>query len=84
MLANATVYLDSFGHVVVAWMWLQQALVAYKGIAADGGELDFYQGKMAACKFFYKYELPQVYVSFDLVSSLDDTCMNMKIEQLLF
>ena len=83
MLANATIYLDAFGHVVVAWMWLEQALAASKGLEMDNGERDFYEGKLAACKFFYRYELPQVYTSFDLVSSLDDTCMNMTIEQLI-
>ena len=82
MLANATIYLDAFGHVVVAWIWLEQALAASKGLETDKGERDFYEGKLAACKFFYRYELPQVYASFDLVSSLDDTCMNMTIEQL--
>ncbi|MBL4802020.1 MAG: acyl-CoA dehydrogenase C-terminal domain-containing protein, partial [Emcibacter sp.] len=80
-LANATIYLDAFGHVVVAWMWLQQALSASKGLDMDKGGQDFYEGKLAACRFFYRYELPQVYAAFDLVSSLDDTCLNMKIEQ---
>jgi len=27
-LANASCYLDAFGHVVVAWLWLDQAIVA--------------------------------------------------------
>ncbi len=27
-LANASVYLEAFGHITIAWIWLQQALVA--------------------------------------------------------
>ena len=27
-LANASAYMEAFGHVVIAWMWLRQALVA--------------------------------------------------------
>ncbi len=29
-LANASLYLEAVGHVVIAWMWLEQALVAAK------------------------------------------------------
>jgi len=34
-LANATPYLQAFGHVVVAWMWLDMALAARKKLAPD-------------------------------------------------
>src|SRR5437870_2142298 len=27
-LANATIYLDMLGHIVIAWLWLQQAQTA--------------------------------------------------------
>ncbi len=81
MLANATAYLDAFGHVVVAWLWLKQGFAANKGLEEDSGEADFYEGKLAACRFFFRYELPSVYTSFALVASLDDTCMTMNSEQ---
>jgi hypothetical protein len=38
-LANASVYLDAFGRIVAAWIWLKQALAAERGLAsrpADG------------------------------------------------
>lgn len=58
-LSNATLYLDMLGHVCVAWMWLRQARVAARALAAGvtGGEAAFYQGKLAACRYFYAYEL---------------------------
>ena len=52
-LANASVYLEAVGHVVVAWMWLEQVL------AADGRDGDFYDGKRQAARYFFRYELPQ-------------------------
>jgi butyryl-CoA dehydrogenase len=57
--ANATLYLDMLGHVVIAWMWLRQAGVASRALEAGaaGDEHDFYQGKLAACSYFYAYEL---------------------------
>jgi len=51
-LANATPYLQAFGHVVVAWLWLDVAL------AARGHALQ--PGKQAALRYFYAYELPKI------------------------
>jgi len=81
-LANATIFLDAMGHVVIAWMWLKQAVAALKG-QSNGNQNDaaFYSGKLAACKFFYRYELPKALSKFELVSSLDDTCFNLSAEQ---
>ncbi|MCL1486147.1 MAG: acyl-CoA dehydrogenase C-terminal domain-containing protein [Marinobacter sp.] len=45
-LANATLYLDAFGQVVVGWLWLRQALKAIAGLAGKGEQTPaFYQGK---------------------------------------
>lgn len=58
-LANATLYLDAMGHLVIAWMWLRQATVAATALdaGAAGTEADFYRGKLAAARYFYAYEL---------------------------
>ena len=78
MLANATAYLDAFGHVVVAWLWLKHGdWPAQKGLENGTGDTGFYQGKLAACRYFFQYELPGVYARFTLVASLDDTCLTM-------
>jgi butyryl-CoA dehydrogenase len=54
MLADATAYLEATGHVVVAWIWLDQWL------AAHGKEGGFYDGKRAAATYFLTRELPRV------------------------
>jgi butyryl-CoA dehydrogenase len=72
-LANATAYLEATGHVVVAWLWLEQFLVA-----AAGDETDpFYEGKRQAARFFVRCELPKTDVMFDLVERRDRTAMDM-------
>ncbi len=80
-LANAVLFLDAFGHTVLAWIWLRQSLAAQrglgKGIAADA---DFYRGKLAACRWFYRWELPKVRQWHELLRSLDDTTLTMKPE----
>jgi len=66
------------GHVVIAWMWLKQAAAAQVGLAnASEADTAFYQGKLAACKFFYRYELPKAMKQFELVAEVDDTCFNL-------
>ena len=75
-LANATPYLQAFGHVVLAWVWLRQALVAQRALAkATGSDLDFYRGKLNACQYFYRYELPKVAERCALLARFDDTCL---------
>ena len=70
-LANATMYLDAVGHVVVAWIWLQQAL------AAHGKAGDFYDGKRLAARYFFRYELPKTSTQFDLLDSGDRTTTDL-------
>ena len=75
-LANATVYLEAMGHIVVAWMWLRQALAATRALGrASGADADFYRGKLAACRYFFRWELPRVAPQLALLDSLDSTCL---------
>lgn len=74
--ANATLYLDAVGHVVVAWMWLRMAsLAATRLPAAQGEAADFLQGKCNACRYFFAYELPGAVRQLDWLARLDDTVL---------
>jgi alkylation response protein AidB-like acyl-CoA dehydrogenase len=70
-LANSSIYLEAVGHVVMAWMWLEQFLVA------GDREGDFYDGKRQAARYFFRYELPSTGPQFDLLASLDRTTLEM-------
>ena len=74
-LANATVYLEAVGHVVVAWIWLQQAMAAVARLPEGD---NFRRGKLQACRYFYKWELPKVQPQLDLLVSLDTTTLDMQ------
>jgi alkylation response protein AidB-like acyl-CoA dehydrogenase len=72
-LANSSVYLEAFGHTVLAWIWLEQALVAQ---AAEPN--DFYRGKLQACRYFFDWELPKIGPMLDLLASMDTTALDMQ------
>ncbi|MBO9713284.1 acyl-CoA dehydrogenase [Sphingomonas sp.] len=65
VLDNATPFLHAFGHVVLAWLWLDQALA----VTGDG---DFAEGKRRACRFFFECELPRVAPLLAFVASGSD------------
>lgn len=70
-MANSAIYLEAFGHIVIAWIWLEQFL------AAQGRDGDFYDGKRQAARFFFRYELPKTAPQLDLLASLDRTTLEM-------
>ncbi|MGQ7935407.1 acyl-CoA dehydrogenase [Paraburkholderia sp. D1E] len=79
-LANASVYLEAFGHIVVAWIWLEQSIVAHSALSMDGNKEDdsFYRGKLAAAAYFFRWELPRVTTQLNLLETLDRTALDMQ------
>ncbi|WP_395700041.1 acyl-CoA dehydrogenase [Aquabacterium sp.] len=74
-LANATAYLQAFGHVVLAWIWLDVALASQARLAEAP---DFHQGKLQACRYFFGYELPKIDGWLGVVASRNATCREMQ------
>jgi hypothetical protein len=73
-------YLEAFGHAVLAWIWLEQAVLAQRTLATlpgDGDAQDFYRGKLAAAAYFFNWELPKIRPQLDLLASLDRTTLDM-------
>jgi hypothetical protein len=74
-LANATVYLEALGHVTVAWLWLEQMLVAGDQPGTP------YEGKRGAGRYFFTYELPKTTAQWDLLDRLDRTTLDLDPDQ---
>jgi alkylation response protein AidB-like acyl-CoA dehydrogenase len=74
-LANASLYLDAFGHTVIAWMWLKQAALAWP--RRGGDEAPFYRGKLAAAGHFFRHELTKTRAAFELLRSLDASLVEL-------
>ena len=81
-LANSVSYLSMFGHVIIAWLWLKQGIVASNALAEQPHKDDeyFYQGKLQALQYFYRIELPQVAVWQKVLASTDSTSFDMQAE----
>ncbi len=71
-LANATPYLQAFGHVVLAWIWLDVVLAD----AADPA--DAACGRRAAQRYFFAHELPKIDAWLGVVARRDDSCRRMQ------
>jgi butyryl-CoA dehydrogenase len=76
-LANATRYLEAFGHVVLAWIWLDVARTAQARLAAGTGDAALLHGKLAACRYFFAHELPLVAAWLAPVAARDATCRSV-------
>jgi alkylation response protein AidB-like acyl-CoA dehydrogenase len=78
-LANSSVYLNLVGHTVMAWVWLRQALAAVEHLGPKTpDDRGFYQGKLQACSYFFKWELPKTQHWFELLHHRDMTCLDMQ------
>ena len=57
---------------MIAWIWLRQALAALPHVGTtEGTDANFYRGKLAACEFFFRHELPATEPQHRLLRSLD-------------
>jgi alkylation response protein AidB-like acyl-CoA dehydrogenase len=73
-LANATPYLQAFGHAVLAWTWLDVALAAARSASP------LKAGKLGAMRYFFAYELPKIDAWLKPVAERSDVCRTLPEE----
>lgn len=71
-LANSSVFLECFGHLVVAWLWLSQT----NSLTEDDA---FAKGKRAACDHYFTMELPKINHFCEVLMAKDD--LNVKARE---
>ena len=69
-LANAVPYMQAFGHMVIAWVWLDIAINKIADKATN----------TPAASYFFHYELPKLTAWLNVVKTRDLTCANMAEE----
>lgn len=81
-LANSALYLDMFGKLLVAWLWLEMVNKAVKAFkeSTHQEDIDFLAGKIQAARYFIMWELPEIEHQAKLLISFDETCSMMQNE----
>jgi alkylation response protein AidB-like acyl-CoA dehydrogenase len=76
---NTTRVLFAIGDVVCAWLLLRQAEVALAALAggASGADKSFYEGKVAAAKFFAANVLPKLTSELEIAKNVDLGLMDL-------
>ncbi|MCA5972372.1 MULTISPECIES: acyl-CoA dehydrogenase [Pseudomonas] len=78
-LANSALYLKAFGHTVIGWRWLEQAIRAEEGLGkGNSADSDFYHGKLQAARYFLTWEVPGSHHELTILENRDDTCLAMR------
>jgi butyryl-CoA dehydrogenase len=80
VLANSALYLDMFGKLLVAWLWLDMVNKAEKTFkhSTQQEDIDFLAGKIQAARYFITWELPEIEHQAKLLMNFDDTCSIME------
>jgi butyryl-CoA dehydrogenase len=74
-LPNAVPYMQAFGHMVLAWIWLDVVLAALDKDAAQADAAT--QGRAGAARYFFRYELPKIGAWLAVVETRDTTCADL-------
>ena len=78
-LANSALYMKVFGHAVIGWRWLEQAIRAEEGLTrGNAADQAFYRGKLQAARYFLTWEVPACHHELNLLDAKDQTCMEMQ------
>ncbi len=82
-LAHGTPFLFAFGHLVVGWLWLDQAVAARAMLEADRGDADtaFLHGRIRTNDYFAEVELPKVAVWLQPVIDGSSLVLDMPLDQ---
>ncbi|MGV9862996.1 acyl-CoA dehydrogenase [Rhodococcus koreensis] len=76
---NATRLLYTLGDVLVAWLLLRSAVIALRALDTDitAADRSFYEGKVAAARFFARNVLPVVVAEGRIAGEVDDSVMTL-------
>ena len=70
-ISHAWLYADAFGHVVIAWIWLEQFL------ACEDKVDDFAESKRVTAQYFFAYELASVGSWLDILEARGDLLLTL-------
>lgn len=84
-LADATIFMEMVGHVVIAYQWLKMATVSEK-LRAQNTSLEdrFYEAKIETMKFYFKYELPKANACLETLINPDKLTLFSENKEIIY
>ena len=81
-LADASIFMEFFSLVMVAWVWLDIAENAHKALLKSETKYphEFYIGKIETMKYFYAYELPKTTALAEILENPSTVTIKKDIE----
>jgi butyryl-CoA dehydrogenase len=74
-LANAVPFMQAFGHMLLAWIWLDLSRASLSAPPSAART-----GRLAAANYFFAYELPLIPAWLAVVAAQDMTCAQLPEE----
>ncbi len=83
-LSDATIFMEFFSNLTIAWQWLKIATAAKHGLITGDTTYteEFYESKIHTMKFFYKYELAKNHSLSKVL--MDENVLTIPTEQEVF
>jgi alkylation response protein AidB-like acyl-CoA dehydrogenase len=73
----ASAYLDIFGDITLAWLFLWQAAVAHEQVEQNSSEAAFYESKMSTARFYIGSFLPVTHGKVAAIKQADKAFLEM-------
>jgi len=77
-ISYASPYLQMFSQLVIVWQLLREASVAQKALEAGGSDAPFYEGKIAAARFYIRNDLPHAIATAGTIDGGDRTALDCR------
>ena len=81
-LADANIFMELTGNVLLGWQWLKQGIVASKGLLDDPQNV-FLQSKLETLHYYFTYELPKCKGLMTIVVNNEQITLPKKVEHLI-
>ena len=76
-LSSAGIFLDTFGLILIGWMWLKQGIVVFERLRLEDTN-SFYLGKKSTIKFYFNHDLPKVRERLEYIARFDTSFADME------
>lgn len=82
-LADANLFMEFCGLMVIGWQWLKQGISACKLLDKNAENVLFYESKIRTLRYYFSYELPKTQGLITRLLDNDDITLKEEKEYLI-